>query len=168
MTEPESLSRSPSNPRPAGHVHYDQRENLRNDILDKPHSPPRSKIPQPWPRHGTARKPAPGFIHLQIGNNIPHGVEQVKRLLRLDLLRRLPHLIQLAAVALEFIQEPVQVLEHEDLVQGERRENAVDADLDTLHLGPGGPVDRDAGHALPDPPSSSGSSAPPPSGPRPG
>ena len=71
----------------------------------------------------------------------------VERLLGLDPLRRLPHLIQLAAVALKFIQEPVQVLEHENLVQRERREDAVDADLDTLHLRLGGPVDRDARHA---------------------
>ena len=72
----------------------------------------------------------------------------VKRLLRLDLLRRLPHLVQLTAVALEFIQEPVQVLEHQNLViQGERREDAVDADLETLHLWLGEPVDRDARHA---------------------
>jgi hypothetical protein len=41
----------------------------------------------------------------------------------------------------------VQVLEHEDLIQGERREDAIDADLDRLHLRLGGPVDRNARHA---------------------
>jgi hypothetical protein len=108
--------------------HFGQRENLRNDVLDEPHAAPFKDSATP-PRQGTARKTALGFVRMPIRNNIPHGVEQVKRLLRLGWL---PHLIQLARIRLHLIQEPMQVVEHENLVQSECRVDAVDADLDHL------------------------------------
>jgi hypothetical protein len=44
--------------------------------------------------------------------------------------------LQLAAVALEFIQKPVQIVEDKNLVERERREHAVDADLTSGLAGP--------------------------------
>src|SRR5471032_794707 len=88
---------------------------------------------KPFRATGLPENPYFGFVDVQVGDNVTNRVEKVKRLLRLDLLRRLPHLVQLAAVTLELIQEPVQVVKN--LVQSKRRKDAVDADLDTLHLG---------------------------------